>query len=85
MMEMLEFEKKVKRLDDTNLLKEMTQLFQEEKELGDTILLGLKEIKQRKLFAGMGYPTLFEFLNKYFRTTHLLQNNGQHVVLVIES
>ena len=67
MTDLLAFEQKVKTISNAELLQHMTHLFQREKKIGDAILLGLKEIKHRRLFAEMGYSSLFEFLNKYFK------------------
>ncbi|MGZ3801117.1 MAG: hypothetical protein ACXVCL_13190, partial [Bdellovibrio sp.] len=58
------FEGKVQTLDDKDLVEQIRQLFNREKKIGDAILLGLKEIKQRRLFAAMGYSSLFEMLVK---------------------
>ncbi|MGZ3771644.1 MAG: hypothetical protein ACXVCP_18875 [Bdellovibrio sp.] len=58
------FEGKVKALDDKDLVEQVYQLFNREKRIGDAILLGLKEIKTRRLFAAMGYSSLFEMLVK---------------------
>ena len=85
MIQMSEFEKKVKNLSDTELINEMTSLFQREKELGDTILLGLKELKQRRVFAAMGYPSLFEFLNKYFKLSESSCYQRVQALKLIES
>jgi 5-methylcytosine-specific restriction endonuclease McrA len=60
------FETRLQSLTDTDLVKQVQNLFQREKRLGDAILLGLKEIKARRVFAAMGYPSLFEFLVKHF-------------------
>jgi 5-methylcytosine-specific restriction endonuclease McrA len=60
------FETRLQLLNDTDLVKQVQNLFQKEKRLGDAILLGLKEIKARRVFAAMGYPSLFEFLVKHF-------------------
>ena len=67
MNDLLEFEKKVKTLTNDELVEQMGALFQREKKIGDAILLGLKEIKHRRVFAAMGYSSLFEFLNKHFK------------------
>ena len=67
MNDLLEFEKKVKILTNDELVEQMGSLFQREKKIGDAILLGLKEIKHRRVFAAMGYSSLFEFLNKHFK------------------
>ena len=67
MNDLLEFEKKVKTLTNDELVEQMGALFQREKKIGDAILLGLKKIKHRRVFAAMGYASLFEFLNKHFK------------------
>lgn len=59
------FEEKVQILDDQNLVKQVGYLFYREKRIGDAILLGIEEIKTRRIYAAMGYSSLFEMLVKY--------------------
>lgn len=64
--QLMTFENRLQSLTDKELLLQVQNLFQREKRLGDAILLGLKEIKARRVFAALGYPSLFEFLVKHF-------------------
>lgn len=64
--QMTAFETRLQSLKDADLVTQVQSLFRREKRIGDAILLGLKEIKSRRLFAAMGYPSLFEFLVKHF-------------------
>ena len=62
-----QFENRVHQLSNVELISELERLFQREKRLGDAILLGLKEIQQRRLFLELGYPSMFEFLVKHYK------------------
>jgi 5-methylcytosine-specific restriction endonuclease McrA len=64
--ELTAFENRLQSLNDTELVMQVQGLLQREKRIGDAILLGLKEIKARRVFAALGYPSLFEFLVKHF-------------------
>jgi len=65
-VQMTAFETRLQSLNDADLVTQVQSLFQREKRIGDAIILGLKEIKSRRLFAAMGYSSLFEFLVKHF-------------------
>ena len=60
------FEYRMQLMADAELLQQVGNLFAREKKIGDAILLGLKEIKTRKLHLAYGYSSLFEMLVKYF-------------------
>jgi 5-methylcytosine-specific restriction endonuclease McrA len=60
------FEYRMQLMADAELLQQVGNLFAREKKIGDAILLGLKEIKMRKLHLAYGYSSLFEMLVKYF-------------------
>lgn len=62
-----EFETKIRTLNDQDLVKQMQSLLEREKRLGDAILLALREIRDRRIDAAMGYGSLFEMLVKYFK------------------
>lgn len=60
------FEYRMQLMADAELLQQVGNLFAREKKIGDAILLGLKEVKTRKLHLAYGYSSLFEMLVKYF-------------------
>ena len=60
------FEYRMRLMADADLLQQVGNLFAREKKIGDAILLGLKEIKTRKLHLAYGYSSLFEMLVNYF-------------------
>ena len=63
------FELKIQSLKDQDLLQTLQKLLDREKRIGDAILLALKEIKARRLYAAMGYSSLFEMLIKHYNFT----------------
>ncbi|MGZ3785589.1 MAG: HNH endonuclease, partial [Bdellovibrio sp.] len=79
------FEGKVQTLDDKDLVEQVRQLFHREKRLGDAILLGLKEIKQRRLFAALGYSSLFEMLVKHYHLSETASYQRVNALKLIES
>jgi hypothetical protein len=60
------YELKIQSLKDQDLLQTLQKLLDREKRIGDAILLALKEIRTRRLYAAMGYSSLFEMLVKHF-------------------
>ncbi|HEY8270988.1 MAG TPA: HNH endonuclease signature motif containing protein [Pseudobdellovibrionaceae bacterium] len=60
------FEEKLKTLEDQALIEQLQKLFERKKRIGDAILLNLQEIADRRLYAKMGYSSIFEFLVKHF-------------------
>ncbi|MGZ3771502.1 MAG: HNH endonuclease [Bdellovibrio sp.] len=79
------FEEKVKTLNDQNLVEQVRQLFHREKRLGDAILLGLKEIKERRIYAAMGYSNLFEMLIKFYHLSETASYQRVNALKLIES
>ncbi|MGZ3770412.1 MAG: hypothetical protein ACXVCP_12775, partial [Bdellovibrio sp.] len=79
------FEGKVQTLDDKDLVEQIRQLFNREKKIGDAILLGLKEIKQRRLFAAMGYSSVFEMLVKFYHLSETASYQRVNALKLIES
>jgi hypothetical protein len=65
--QLLVFESKLQAMTDHELVGQVSSLFAREKRIGDAILLGLKEIKVRRIYVDLGYPSLFEMLVKHFR------------------
>lgn len=57
----------ITKLTDSALIDQFKNLILREKRLGDLILLNLQEINGRRLYAQLGYASLFEFLVKYFQ------------------
>lgn len=60
------FEANLNQLADKDLIEQLKQLFAREKKIGDAVLLNLQEINARRLYASMGYSSLFELLVQYF-------------------
>lgn len=60
------FEIKIQSLGDQELVQTLQKLLEREKRIGDAILLALKEIRARRIYAGMGYSSPFEMLVKHF-------------------
>ncbi|MGZ3825709.1 MAG: HNH endonuclease [Bdellovibrio sp.] len=79
------FEGKVRTLDDKDLVEQLRQLFNREKKISDAILLGLKEIKQRSLFAAMGFSSLFEMLVKHYHLSETASYQRVNALKLIES
>lgn len=55
------------QLSDDQLLLDLAHHFENERKISHLILLHLKVVWQRKLYADRGYPSLFEMLIKHFR------------------
>ena len=54
------------KLADKDLVEQLKRLLEREKKIGDAVLLNLQEIKTRRLYASMGYSSLFDMLVQYF-------------------
>lgn len=63
----------VKKLTDEDLVEQLKNLFLRERRIGDDILLNLQEMNSRRLYAKLGFSSLFEFLVKYF---HLSESSA---------
>jgi hypothetical protein len=83
--QLLKFETEVKGLTDTELLKRIERIFVLEKKCGDAILLGLKEIKTRRLFITAGYSSLFEMLIKFYKLSETMAYQKISTLKLIES
>ncbi|MGZ3769453.1 MAG: HNH endonuclease [Bdellovibrio sp.] len=79
------FEGKVQTLNDKDLVEQVRQLFFREKRIGDVILLGLKEIKHRRVFAAMGFSSLFEMLVKHYHLSETASYQRVNALKLIES
>ena len=60
------FEISMNKLADKDLVEQLKRLLEREKKIGDAVLLNLQEIKTRRLYASMGYSSLFDMLVQYF-------------------
>jgi hypothetical protein len=60
------YELNLKNIHDDLLLEQLGNLFQREKKLADAILVNLQEVYERKLYAKLGYGSMFEMLVKHF-------------------
>ncbi|MGZ3770589.1 MAG: HNH endonuclease [Bdellovibrio sp.] len=76
---------RVQTLGDKDLVEQVRQLFNREKKIGDAILLGLKEIKQRRIFAAMGFSSLFEMLIKHYHLSETASYQRVNALKLIES
>ncbi len=63
----------LKKLSDGALIEGFKNLILREKRLGDLILLNLQEMNSRRIYAQLGFGSLFEFLVKYF---HLSESSA---------
>ncbi|MGZ3769291.1 MAG: hypothetical protein ACXVCR_13370 [Bdellovibrio sp.] len=79
------FEGKVQTLADKDLVEQVRQLFNKEKKIGDAILLGLREIKQRRIFAALGFSSLFEMLVKFYHLSETASYQRVNALKLIES
>lgn len=61
------FETQLQNLKDQDLVIQVENLLNREKRIGDAILLALKEINARRIYAAMGYPSLFYLLVRHFK------------------
>lgn len=83
--QLLKFETEVKGLEDTELLRRIERILALEKRCGDAILLGLKEIKNRRLFITAGYSSLFEMLVKFYKLSETMAYQKISTLKLIES
>jgi len=67
-------EQQIKNLSNNELIKSLENHFEIERKNSRTILLHLKEIEDRKLYADMGFPDLFVMLIKCFRQSETATN-----------
>jgi hypothetical protein len=85
-MEQLQsFENRIQTLADKDLLEQTQQLFKREKRIGDAILLGLKEIKARRIYSALGYASLFEMLVQYFKLSESSSYQRLNALKLIEA
>lgn len=64
--EYLKFEEHVKTFSQDQLIEKTRSLFQKEKSIEDALIVVLTEIYRRRVYAAMGYSSLFELLTQYF-------------------
>ncbi len=58
---------KIQKLNDDQLVKYLDKLFSYERKLNQFIILALGEIQERRLYAYLGFASLFEMLVKHFK------------------
>ncbi|WP_413944677.1 HNH endonuclease [Bdellovibrio sp. HCB-162] len=56
----------IRYLSDENLEQNLKSLVQKEREILSDILLHIAEVDRRKLYLSKAYPSLFDYLTKYF-------------------
>lgn len=78
------YETKVKSFTQTELLSTLSDLLYREKKIGDAILVVLSEIQGRRIYAEMGYSSLFELLTKYFKLSESSSYQKISVIKLIE-
>src|ERR1700743_2107672 len=64
----------LKKLSDDQLLTSAEERFAAERDVSHNILLHLKEIHSRRLFAKRGFPNMFSMLIKHFRQSETSAN-----------
>jgi len=70
----------IKNFSNDELVKSLEGHFEIERKNSHTILLHLKEIEDRKLYADMGFPDLFVMLIKYFRQSETAANQRRYAL-----
>ncbi len=75
----------LRKLSDNQLTDHLQQLFQKEKQVGDSILLVLKEIKNRRIYASLGYSSLFEMLVRHFHLSETSSYQRLNALKLMES
>lgn len=83
--QLLKFETEVKNLSDSALMNRLSRIFEYEKKCGDAILLGLKEIKARRLYVTAGYSSLFNMLVHYFKLSESMAYQRLAALKLIEA
>jgi hypothetical protein len=83
--QLLKFEIEVKNLSDSALMNRLSRIFEYEKKCADAILLGLKEIKVRRLYMTAGYSSLFNMLVHYFKLSETMAYQRLAALKLIES
>jgi hypothetical protein len=83
--QLLRFDAEVKYLTDSDLLSKLERIFVFEKKCTDAILLGLKEIKARRLYITAGYSSLFEMLVKFYKLSETIAYQKISTLRLIEA
>ncbi len=84
-MNLSKLENNFKNTSDDELTKYLQNLLKQEKQIGDSILLALKEIKTRRIYAGLGYSSLFEMLVKHFHLSETSSYQRLNALKLMES
>ncbi len=75
----------LEKLSDQQLTDHLSYLFTREKQIGDSILLVLKEIKFRRIYASLGYSSLFEMLVQHFHLSETSSYQRLNALKLMES
>jgi len=75
----------LQKLSDSQLTDYLHRLFLKEKQIGDSILLVLKEIKYRRIYASLGYSSLFEMLVRHFHLSETSSYQRLNALKLMES
>jgi len=73
-------EQLIKSFSNHELVKSLEGHFEIERKNSHSILLHLKEIQDRKLYADMGFSSLFEMLIKYFKQSETAANQRRYAL-----
>lgn len=65
---------KIEKLSDDQLLASLEQEFATERNTSHNILLHLKEVQSRRLYAKRGFPNLFTMLMRHYRQSETSAN-----------
>ena len=80
-----EFENQLVILSNQDLVEKVEQFFNKEKKIGDAILIGLKEIKTRRVYNWLGYPSMFDMLIKYYKLSEAGAYQRINALKIIEA
>ena len=73
-------EQQIKNFSNHDLVKSLEDLFDNERHTTHFVLLHLKEIESRKLYADYGFSDLFEMLISYFKQSETAANQRRHAL-----
>jgi hypothetical protein len=80
-----EFENELALLNNQELVEKVELFVHKEKKIGDAILIGLKEIKSRRVYNWLGYSSMFDLLVKYYKLSEAGAYQRLNALKVIEA
>ncbi|MGE0633025.1 MAG: HNH endonuclease [Pseudobdellovibrionaceae bacterium] len=75
----------IKKFSDAQLLSSLENFFESERQTTHIILLHLKEIESRKLYADRGYPDMFKMLIIHFHQSETAANQRLQALRLIKA